>query len=631
MRIEIADAPDARRFPLATLSWALLLLAAQFLLAVIVRDDVHGGGSNSVSVQAPAVQPGRARFNWGWVPWVALAGILTAFMWLYGSMILNLPIFGDAANHARISRSFLDRGFWDTLTPYPPLYHLLGAFALAVGGETGFRLLTVLGLGALGVSLYLFSREVSRSTVVALLTVLVALMSMEILFFTARMYMEIVLSASVVMALFLAHRYFRLRTTGSLLWLAMAVGIAALIKQQGLVLLMPAVAIYLTVEAGVLWVRGDGDRAGTTARHLALYVLVAALVAGPAMLWQFRSTGHVLPDTEYTAWLNNAGQWLTGYEEEQAAWREQWDDRLNPFFLDNYAERGFERAEARHIRPHQVFTTPRGFFSIHSLYWYPTIWQYPVAANLLMLSLVALGLVVWIWRSWRQPFFWFFLAFLAINYAAFVRNTDQVRYHLYIAAALTFVIPYGVAVLMSRWRVASTVALAALGVFALALAASYIPARVDKARNFALTQAYAPSVGGIASVEEVSLWLDEHLSPGETFYALPTTEFQYYSGREGVFDYRIYFLPREELRALFDDMGVRYIVIPESTIVPNEQWNHILWGPQSFIDNLRSLYPVVCPSSSGDIWVFQVKSSTQASSGSTSAETSGCGGTADVT
>lgn len=541
---------------------------------------------------------------------IAAATIAGVFCWLYGRGLLLLPIFGDAANHASLARSFLERGPWETLSPYPPLYHLIGAGALALGGETGFKLISVVSLGLLGIATFLVARQITGSTAIGLLAEVMALLAPQTLFFSARMYMEILLCVFVLLAVLFVHRYLRLRRRREIMLAAVMAGMAALTKQQGLVLVTPAIALFLGGEALLHFGRGQPERARAGLAHLAWFLAIVFILAAPATLWQFRSTGHILPDTEYTTWLNDAGQAITGYEEELPEYRERWDEYLDEFFFGNdYDDLGYTRAEKRHIWPWQV-ATPRGFYSIHSLYWFFPGWQYPRIVTGTVLALITFGLAVWVWRSRRDPFLWFVLLFLVVNYSSFLRNNDQVRYHLYISFMLAFALPYGVTALSQRRDDVSRWALAGLAMLAVVLSAAYLPAKVDKVQNFARTQAYAPSVGGMASVAETSYWLRDHLADDETYYAVPTTEFGYYSGRDGIFDYRIYFLPQDTLQRVFADMGVTYIVLPDSTVVPDDEWTHILWTPQSFADNLEKLYPLAFTSKAGDILVFQVRPAT---------------------
>lgn len=543
-------------------------------------------------------------------PLAAAAAIASLFSWRYASAILSLPIFGDAANHARLAQSFLERGPWDTLSPYPPLYHLIGAAALALGGETGFKLITVVSLALLGMATFLVARQITGSTAIGLLAEVMALIAPQTLFFSARMYMELLLCVFVLLAVLFVHRYLRLRRRREIVLAAVMVGFAALTKQQGLVLVMPAIALFLGGEALLHFRRGQRERARTGVAHLAWFLAIVLILAAPATLWQFRSTGHILPDTKYTTWLNNVGQAITGYDEQLPEYRQRWDEYLDEFFFGNdYDNLGYTRAEMRHIWPWQV-ATPRGFYSIHSLYWFFPGWQYPREVTATVLALITFGLAVWVWRSRRDPFLWFVFLFLVINYSAFLRNNDQVRYHLYISLMLAFALPYGVTALSHRRDDVSRWALAGLAMLAVVLCAAYLPAKVDKVRNFARTQAYAPSVGGMASVAETSYWLRDHLADDETYYAVPTTEFQYYSRQDGVFDYRIYFLPQDTLRQVFTDMGVAYIVLPDSTVVPDEEWTHILWTPRSFAHKLEKLYPVAFTSKAGDIRVFRARFAT---------------------
>ena len=149
-------------------------------------------------------------------------------------------------------------------------------------------------------------------------------------------------------------------------------------------------------------------------------------------------------------------------------------------------------------------------------------------------------------------------------------------------------LPLGVYVAgRSLFRYGGPVALGLLTILIGVTAAGYLEDRTEANLRYWTTQAYAPSGGGVASVQETSAFLAERLAPDERFFAVPDVEFTYYSRREAIWDYRVYFLPDERLREVFADMGVSYVVLPLSARQPDELWNHAGKAPLSFVERVK--------------------------------------------
>ncbi len=139
--------------------------------------------------------------------------------------------------------------------PYPPLYNLLGASGLYVAGIKGFISVTVGSVVLLGVGVYFLSQEVSGSRPVALVSALIAYLSPKTPFYAGRLYMEVFLVVLFLFAFLFIHRYLRTGRASDMMFAALFCGLAAITKQQGLLLLAaPAGAFFLLREA-VGWVR----------------------------------------------------------------------------------------------------------------------------------------------------------------------------------------------------------------------------------------------------------------------------------------------------------------------------------------------------------------------------------------
>lgn len=564
----------------------------------------------------------RARLAWSMLVTLAITAPLVAILLLagiaYGVALGDLPIFGDATIHANISRALTERAPWNVATAYPLFYHLVGALALSVDGETGFKLVTVFGLLLTIGAVYALAIELTESRICALGAAFLATIAPKTIFYTGRMYMEVLLSALIIWAIFFFARYLRLQRRSDLIYCAILSGLAAATKQQALLLLLPSIIIFLALQGVRRWRRGELSARRSVARA-GLFAAIALVLAVPAYEPMLHSTGGILPDTGYTHFVNVSLATVTGQHGKTDAWLTRWNDTLNASFAANGGNRGFARPESRHIWPWDVVTTSRGLFGIHTLFWTNAPWRYPDWLTLPLCGLFLVGAALWTWQSRRKPILWFLSLFLAINYVAFLRNNDQERYHLYLAFMLTFLIPFG----LIGWRsvrphLSGAATAAGIGLLATCtlVAALAFPQRVDILQAATRQQAYAPSKGGVASVQDVGAWLKQHLGANESFYAVPANEFEYYAQRHGIFDYRLYFLPPDQLSAVIRDMNVRYIVIADSAIQADDAWNNVVKMPASFAINIGRLYPAVYVSSKRDIVVYDAR----AAAGGASAE-----------
>ena len=573
----------------------------------------------------------RARLAWSILVIVATASPLIAVLLLggvaYGTALGSLPIFGDATIHAGISRSLTERAPWNVTTVYPLFYHLVGALALAADGETGFKLVTVFSLLLTIGAVYALALELTESRLCGLGAAFLATIAPKTIFYTGRMYMEVLLSALIIWAIFFFARYLRLQRRSDLIWCAIVSGLAAATKQQALLFLLPSITVFLAVQGVRHWRHGEIS-AGRIVMRAGLFAAVALALVVPAYEPMLHSTGAILPDTGYTHVVNVSLATVTGQHGKTDAWLTRWNDTLDASFKANDGERGFARAESRHVWPWDVPTTSRGIFGVHTLFWTNPPWRYPDWLTLPLCGLFLAGAALWIWQSRRKPILWYLALFLALNYVAFLRNNDQERYHLYLAFMLTFLIPFGIVGWREAWpRLSGAATAAGVGLLVTCafVAVVAFPQRVRLVQGVAAQQAYAPSKGGSASVQEVGAWLGQHLDDDGQFYAVPANEFAYYAQRRGIFDYRLYFLPPDQLAAVIRDMNVRYIVIADSAIQADNQWDNVVKMPASFASNIGQLYPAVYVSSKRDIVVYDAGAAEDA----VSAELSGARWVAD--
>jgi len=542
---------------------------------------------------------------------MALLVMVSGILILYASLFAHLFIFGDATMQADIARNIWQEGLTNTYSSYPPLYHVFGAILFSTWGENGFKFITLIGLLLLGFSSFLLARRITGSAWIGLASAFLVLCSTKTSFYGARMYMEIFVSAFVLITVLYLLRYLKNSGKISLVLSAFFCGITISIKQQGLFILFPSIVIFLLSDVIIRKFKGSKSYKKDV-KNLAIFVLVVLSIVGGPIYWQFRQTGSIVPDTRYTSWVNEAGRRIANFKEKPfPLWRQKWDQKLDDSFR-SYAKRGFSRAEARHIWSWDVIISPTKSFSFHNLFWFRIAGEsYSFLLIFTILVLFSSGIILWIQKERENRINLFLVIFLILNYVAFLRTTHQSRYQLYVSYILAFLCPYATYRIIGIFKKGKNKSIM-VGFFTFVLVVSVLTvlARDTTAwKKFTEVQAYSGSAGGMHSVIEVSQWIKNQSQPTELMYAIPGNEFRYYSRRRFIFDYRAYFLLQEELAQLFEDMRVKYIVIMNSSVVPDHRWISVTWAPESFVAKIKNLYSIAYESSYKDITVYEAEES----------------------
>ncbi len=540
---------------------------------------------------------------------VSLAVIATAIAAHAGA---GLRPAGDAALHVDLASRISSQMTLNTgiESHYPPLYHLLGAIGHALFGPAGVQAISFVAFGTASIFTFLFARELARSDAAALAAQGLVTFSPVMLWYSSQALMEPVLVAVVMAALYLALRAVNDPTTRNLLLLVASLTAVALTKQTGLPVVLAAL-VFLVI-------RGTGIR-----RVAMVAVLVAAASAGP-YLFIYSQTGALtdpgqIPVSEIE---RRDGLLTAGLADRVEPWSAALDAEVDGIEL---YRRGTVQHEARKVYWANIWRWDR-FESIHTLYpqsfrgyEQPVINAFHIAISLS----IAAGFAVAIIHTRKKPGLILLLLTLGISYAAMSWGTDTRRLFLYVpvAVSLLVVLPYLAAWphlrewtqrSANRQRNART-AISVIGVAALFLAvlavAPLLSEQVGEIRKADSTQGGGfISVGGVDSIAETGDWLRARLGEDEAFVAASVYEWEYYSGRENLWDdgldYRTYFLSAERLDHYLQQAGASYVVVRLNQVVSDEEWNHIELIPASFLETLEENYPVAHTSIYGDIKVF---------------------------
>ena len=573
----------------------------------------------------------KKKINWLYLIFILIISLVGI---LYFDMIFSLPLFGDAATHGGRTKNILNKGLLNTKLFYPPLYHILQAVLFSIFGEKGMNSIVFLGVSLIAFSVFLLCKELTDKTSIALLSVIIVLASPKVIFYSARLYMEILLSGLFVFTIFLLVRFIKIKSAKNLILLAIFTAITASIKQQGLFILFPSILLFLCCFSIIDKRRKDKEKIQNklSIKHIVIYFLIFLLLISPAYFVQFHNYGRLTPGLEefkIINLINRIGQKISGYKEpvENIEFNKKWGQRLKEI-RKKYYSIGVTRAESRHIWPLDPLTSWNGFIKANGLYLEgfrggSTTKGLANFMNFLMLS----GLILFVlniifknkilklkYRDLQIYFLIFLLIFLAINYILFLRSTDQMRYHLFIPIIFSVFPAIGIYFLISIFILRNNFSIYYIRIISifLILASLLTPLIIfayedsTSQKGWHKSQLYRPSIGGIASVQEAGEWLNNHTNENDLIWQTCGGELFYYSERKVIGNFWFYFLNESELREIFKDQNVKYIVIFDNQIVLDEEWENLCWVPESFAEKIRKIYPEVYKTSFGDIKIYRV-------------------------
>lgn len=566
--------------------------------------------------------------------WLSLISIILIFGYFYFDMIFSLPLFGDAATHGSMTKNFLNKGLLNTKLTYPPLYIILQAVLFSLFGEKGMNSIVFLGILLIAVSIFLLIKELTDKTLIALLSTMIVLASPKIIFYSARMYMEILISGFFVFTIFLLVRFVKTKSTKNLILLAIFTAITASIKQQGLFILFPSILLFLCCFFIISKKKKDKEKIQNrlSIKHIVIYFFIFLLLIFPAYFVLFHNHGRILGGLEkfkIINLINHIGRKISGYKKpvENIEFNEKWGQRLKEI-RKKYYSIGVTRAESRHIWPLDPLTSWNGFIRTNGLY-LENFWGGTTSKGLanFMNFLMFFGLILFVLniifknkilkfknRHLQIYFLIFLLIFLAINYTLFFRTTDQMRYHLFIPIIFSVFPAIGIYFLISIFILRNNFSIYYIRIisifliFILLLTPLIILTYEDSTFNkrWYRSQIYSSSKGGIASIQEAGKWLNNHTNENDLIWQTCGSELLYYSERKVTGDFCFYFLNESELREIFKDQNVKYIVIFDSQIVLDEEWENLCWVPKSFAEKIGKIYPEVYRTSFNDIRIYKV-------------------------
>ena len=254
------------------------------------------------------------------------------------------------------------------------------------------------------------------------------------------------------------------------------------------------------------------------------------------------------------------------YEQPEGIPINEFDIKYNQRKQEIISEKGPKGAilsESRHIHSLDILTSSEKFYKIHGLYlekfkWGSTskVWsrimEFTIYFGIILFILnIALKNKVLLLRNGpiQKQMFLFLLIFLPINYLLFERNTDQLRYHLFIAIifsvfsaiSIYFICNY----IITRQKIYKPIRIISIIIILIYLLVPlitlvYQDSEINK-RHYK-SQIYSSSKGGIASIQEVGTWINGHTNENDLIWQNCGNELKYYSERKVTGNFYYYFL-----------------------------------------------------------------------------------------
>lgn len=552
---------------------------------------------------------------------ILIIGLFGVFYW---QTVMSLPLFGDATIHGYEAKTLVERGINSLTADYPPFYSFIMAEIFSIFGEKGFNLVPYIGFIFLLISTFLFVKQITKNYYISLLAIIFIASSPKVIYYSARMYQEILLSAFFIFSTFLLFKYLEDRKRRILILLLFFIGITLSIKQQGLFILYLSISTFFVI---------DFLRKKISFVDLSFIFLIPIMVGLPFYGVLFHTKGEIQPGSnefEIFKVINNAGQKIFFYTPEKNIISNEINNN-NLFITKVYATSNINRtdnlenelekintkysnlanarAENRHIWPTDVFLNFDKFNQANSLYlpmWQGLDLESPILYYFSFIFLIGGFFYCLLKYKSYSNLLIFTVIFLPNNYILFIRNNDQQRYQLFIPIFLTVFICILSLYIFNKIIINKVNTLILISI-SLILFIPILSSRIQLNESWVNSQIYSPSIGGIPTIQEAGSWLNKKTNSNTIIGQACGDEIQYYSDRHLISDWRVDFLDKDSLKSYFNKNNISYYIIFKSQLVDDNQWTSLCWIPNSFYKRMEANFSKAYITKSNDIVVYNVQ------------------------
>lgn len=541
--------------------------------------------------------------------------LIMGFLHYYNS-IFALPLYGDATIHGNIAKDLFLKGPFNFSSTYPPFYlYLLNIFKVIFGVSHANILILVSNL-FLRLGLYLLLRRVSWNMIIGMFLVVISIYSTKAIIYSGRLYMEIPLTSMFLYSRYMFYRFFENHEKEYLLVSVFFWVIAALIKQQGLFILLPSYCFILLLGHSMRYV--NLKKVGSW--FYAFFILF--LCTGYGLL--YHNEWKIIIGNENNTVLNMMNyvwQSIFNYDggpnhkfsdihdvleysqnkDFEYVKDEELNKKLRLILEKNYEEGSLRNRSVKTIRPFKFFTSFKDYNAIMNPADYGSLLQYA----LFVLQLMGI-IVVFLYGSRLDRFtLYAILIFIALNTIFFLKNEDQQRYHFYLIYYGLILICFGFKFIARHFNFSKTIYFLGLSVLIVVLPEYALPS-FNLVKSQINTQIYASSRWWMKSI--MNLWsrLFANTTYDTKIWMNCWNELKYYSSREVSADWQSYFLDEKDIAKYMQIQGYGFIVVLDSQVVNRDKWDGLCKVPLDFKNKIGELYEEISLTWISDVHLYRI-------------------------
>lgn len=461
-----------------------------------------------------------------------------------------LPIVGDGALHAIYVEGIMESGVLPSFPNYPPLFHLEGGIlGLFVGMD--YQFLPALAGVLTVVILYLFTKELIGSEVVALLVAFFAAVYPYHMLFSSVFFMETTMVMFIFLTLYAHIKYLKTNKIQWLLLTGIFLGTSIAIKQIAYIL--PAIILLQHLVFKIKF-RDLMPTLRASVKPIAAIVLIAMIVCIPCLIYLYQATGTILQPT--SPYLGSTTLAV--------------DPRAVEIFETEFS--------FAHLAPYTGDEATR--FYNPSTYFYDPYhpWNYHLPEALF----IALALLGALYLAYKRPRAFLYLIIFVGLYFLFMTQLQTSKYFIH---SKLIVLVFMCSAILLPMRFLDRKKLAALLLIPLLIipASNLYTAGIQDTESRYNSMCWIPTREPITNLIDASEWIKDHSNEDDVIACPDVYEVEYYSERkafwlsyfEGV-DFYIALTTHDSdlLASEFDRNKIRYILFINRLITterPNTQ------------------------------------------------------------
>lgn len=520
-------------------------------------------------------------FKKNWIFFIVLIALLCIYY-----PLLGISLYWDATIHGLHAKKLIYEWWAMSDAAYPIFYYYISAYLFLIFWESGFNLQVFAGVFLILVYSYLIFFRTSRKFSLSCIWLIIIWLSPKLIFYSYRLYQEIFMTWYAVLIFYYYLRFSKKNSKWTMLILSLFLGFILALKQQWLFIFYMTFFVYASIRFFYK---------KFSINNLLKITIIPLVIGFPFYGILFHTKWFIVPWNEdflVIKIINTIGKKVFFFQQKNEyvdprdfcdiydckfmyLWQAQWTDRQQTFF--------------------KTFTTYKSFNNIHSIFWSDK----NSSPHIYFIYLFIWIIFLFLKRSYISLFVVLFLFF---NYILFQRNFDQARYHLFIPFVISFLFlaSFGK---MSRRNLNIQLFIFFI-IFWVLWAVISVKQWIYSSRA---AQIYSSSKGWIDSIMEAWLWLQNNTPRNVKIFHVSGNELAYYSERLIMSDWYIYQYPSTQIDSYFKENNYDLIVIFQSQIVLDRNWQNMSKIPESFLVKIKEMYPLIYTTTKGDIYIFSVK------------------------